>query len=83
MRPTGSTDMDTCPVPDDLMERLLAATVSAVAEVGNQLPDEQRAALRGLLLPAGALAAFGAFAGRSVQSAGTDDGGRSRRRTHP
>lgn len=45
MRPTGSTDLETCPIPDDLLERLLNATLNAVTDVGSQLPEEQRAAL--------------------------------------
>ena len=45
MRPAGSTDLETCPVSDDLLRRLLSTTVNAVAELGNQLPEQQRAAL--------------------------------------
>ncbi|WP_299811005.1 hypothetical protein [uncultured Roseibium sp.] len=45
MQPTGSTDLDNCPVSDDLLKRLLDATFNAVTDVGNQLPDSQRAAL--------------------------------------
>ncbi|POF34692.1 hypothetical protein [Roseibium marinum] len=45
MQPTGSTDLDNCPVSDDLLKRLLDATFNAVTDVGNQLPDGQRAAL--------------------------------------
>ncbi|CTQ52639.1 hypothetical protein LP7551_01158 [Roseibium album] len=45
MRPTGSTDMENCPVSDDLLKRLLDATLNAVTDVSGQLSEEQRAAL--------------------------------------
>lgn len=45
MRPTGSTDLDNCPVSDDVLKRLLDATLNAVSDVGTQLPENQRAAL--------------------------------------
>jgi len=45
MRPAGSTDLENCPVSDDVLKRLLDATLNAVADVGNQLPESQRAAL--------------------------------------
>ncbi len=45
MRPTGSTDLDNCPVPDDLLKRLLDATLNAITEIGRELPESQRAAL--------------------------------------
>jgi len=45
MRPTGSMDLEACPVSDDLLKRLLDTTLNAVAEVGGQLPEQQRAAL--------------------------------------
>jgi len=45
MQPTGSTDLETCPVSDDLLKRLLNTTLSAVADLGSQLPEAQRAAL--------------------------------------
>ncbi|KZM51588.1 hypothetical protein [Labrenzia sp. OB1] len=45
MQPTESADLDNCPVSDVLLKRLLDATVNAVTDVGNQLPDSQRAAL--------------------------------------
>jgi len=45
MQPSGSTDLEACPVSDDLLKRLLDTTLSAVADLGCQLPDPQRAAL--------------------------------------
>ena len=45
MRPSGSTDLEACPVSDDLLKRLLDATLNAVTDVGCQLPEQQRAAL--------------------------------------
>ena len=45
MRPSGSTDLEACPVSDDLLKRLLDATLNAVTDVGQQLPEQQRAAL--------------------------------------
>ncbi|QFT33718.1 hypothetical protein K1718_22885 [Roseibium porphyridii] len=45
MRPVGSTDLEDCPVSEDLLKRLLEATLSAVSDVGDQLPERQRAAL--------------------------------------
>lgn len=45
MRPIGSTDMENCPISDDLLKRLLDATLNAVTDVADQLPEEQRAAL--------------------------------------
>lgn len=45
MQLSGSTDLETCPVSDDLLKRLLDTTVSAVADFGSQLPEYQRAAL--------------------------------------
>ncbi|MCK7610708.1 hypothetical protein [Roseibium sediminicola] len=45
MQPTGSTDLEACPVSDDLLKRLLDTTLSAVADLGGQLPEPQRAAL--------------------------------------
>ncbi|WP_428673748.1 hypothetical protein [Roseibium sp.] len=45
MRPTGSADLDNCPVPEDLLKRLMEATLNAVSDIGGQLPENQRAAL--------------------------------------
>ncbi len=45
MRPNGSTDLEACPVSEDLLKRLLDATLNAVSDVGGQLPENQRAAL--------------------------------------
>lgn len=45
MRPIGSTDLENCPVSDDVLKRLLNATLNAVSDVGTQLPENQRAAL--------------------------------------
>lgn len=45
MQPTGSTDLEACPVSDDLLKRLLDTTLSAVADLGGQLSEPQRAAL--------------------------------------
>jgi hypothetical protein len=45
MKLSGSTDLETCPVSDDLLKRLLDATLNAVADVADQLPAQQRAAL--------------------------------------
>lgn len=45
MQQSGSTDLETCPVPEDLLKRLLDATLNVVTDVGSQLPDHQRAAL--------------------------------------
>lgn len=45
MQPSGSADLETCPVSDDLLKRLLHTTMSAVADLGSQLPENQRAAL--------------------------------------
>ncbi|MHA7774264.1 hypothetical protein [Roseibium sp. M-1] len=38
-------DLEACPVSDDLLKRLLDTTLNAVADVGSQLPEQQRAAL--------------------------------------
>ncbi len=45
MQPSGSTDLESCPVSDDLLKRLLETTLGAVKDLGRQLPDNQRAAL--------------------------------------
>ena len=45
MQQSWSTDLENCPVSDDLMKRLLDATLNAVTEVSNQLSENQRAAL--------------------------------------
>jgi len=45
MHPTGSTDLEPCPVSDVLLRRLSDTTVNAVSELGLQLPEQQRAAL--------------------------------------
>ena len=45
MKLSGSTDLENCPVSDDLLKRLLDATLNAVADVGEQVPEQQRAAL--------------------------------------
>jgi len=45
MRPKGSADLENCPVSDDLLKKLLEATLNAVTEVGEQIPEAQRAAL--------------------------------------
>lgn len=45
MKLSGSTDLENCPVSDDLLKRLLDATLNAVADVGEQLPEQQRTAL--------------------------------------
>ncbi|MES0809651.1 hypothetical protein ABLO27_09230 [Roseibium sp. SCPC15] len=42
---SDSIDMETCPVSDDHLERLLSATFNAVSEVSSQLSESQRAAL--------------------------------------
>ncbi len=41
----GSADLETCPVKDEILKRLLDSALNATAEIGSQLPDEQRAAL--------------------------------------
>ncbi|GAB4535816.1 MAG: hypothetical protein Tsb0019_37300 [Roseibium sp.] len=38
-------DLENCPVSDDVLKRLLDATLNAVADVGEQLTEQQRAAL--------------------------------------
>ncbi len=45
MPPNGSADLENCPVPDDMLKRLLDSTRSAVSEVGADLPEAQRAEL--------------------------------------
>lgn len=45
MRSSGSSDLESCPVSDDLLKRLLDATLNAVTDVGSQLSEQQRAAL--------------------------------------
>ncbi|WP_305989383.1 hypothetical protein [Roseibium sp. MMSF_3544] len=45
MRTSGSTDLENCPVSEDLLKRLLDATLSAGSDLGAQLPEPQRAAL--------------------------------------
>lgn len=45
MQNSGSTDLDTCPVPENMLKRLLGATLTAVKDVAATLPDEQRASL--------------------------------------
>lgn len=45
MRVSGSTDMESCPVSENLLRQLLNATMGAVSEVGEGLPEDQRAAL--------------------------------------
>jgi hypothetical protein len=45
MQQSGSTDLEDCPVPEDLLKRLLDATLNAVSDVGAQLSEAQRAAL--------------------------------------
>ena len=43
--PSGSADLENCPVSEELLKRLLDTTLNAVAEIGQQLTDEQRATL--------------------------------------
>ena len=45
MRASGSTDLEDCPVSENLLKRLLDATLTAVSDVGSELPDQKRAAL--------------------------------------
>ena len=45
MQLLGSTDLENCPVSDDLLKRLLDSTVNSVAEIGGQLSESQRAEL--------------------------------------
>ncbi|WP_299480468.1 hypothetical protein [uncultured Roseibium sp.] len=45
MHRSGSTDLENCPVPEDLLKNLLDATLHVVSDIGSQLPDHQRAAL--------------------------------------
>jgi hypothetical protein len=42
---TGSTDLETCPVKDEILKRLLDSALNATPEIAGQLPDEQRAAM--------------------------------------
>ncbi|TYC62443.1 hypothetical protein FMN50_04990 [Rhodobacterales bacterium] len=37
--------MENCPVPDVLLKQLLDATLNAVSDIGEQLPETERAAL--------------------------------------
>lgn len=43
--PSGSADLENCPVSEELLKKLLGTTLNAVAEISNQLSDEQRATL--------------------------------------
>ncbi len=45
MTPSGSSDLESCPVSDDLLKRLLDTTFNAVTDVAGQLSEDQRAAL--------------------------------------
>lgn len=45
MQHTRSIDLEDCPVPEDLLKRLLDATLNAISDVGAQLTEPQRAAL--------------------------------------
>lgn len=45
MKPSGSMDLESCPVSDDMLKRLVDTTADAVAEIGVELPERQRAAL--------------------------------------
>lgn len=45
MQQSRSTDLEDCPVPEDLLKRLLDATLNVVSDVGSQLTEPQRAAL--------------------------------------
>ncbi|GAA0778793.1 hypothetical protein E1180_19535 [Roseibium denhamense] len=42
---SGSADLEICPVPDMFLKRLVDAGAAAVREIGDQLPERQRAAL--------------------------------------
>lgn len=41
----GSADLETCPVKDEILKRLLDSAATAATEIGGELPTEQRAAL--------------------------------------
>ncbi len=45
MRVSGSTDLENCPISDDLLQQLLKATINSVADVAQSLPEAQRAEL--------------------------------------
>ncbi|QDG79158.1 hypothetical protein [Labrenzia sp. PHM005] len=41
----GSADLETCPVRDEILKKLLDSALNATSEIAGQLPDEQRAAM--------------------------------------
>lgn len=41
----GSADLETCPVRDEILEKLLDSALNATSEIAGQLPSEQRAAM--------------------------------------
>ncbi|MEP5623824.1 MAG: hypothetical protein ABJP82_14740, partial [Hyphomicrobiales bacterium] len=43
--PSGSADLENCPVPEELLKKLMDATLNSTAEIDTQLSQDQRAAL--------------------------------------
>jgi len=41
----GSTDLETCPVQEDILKRLLDSALNATSDIAGQLPVAQRAAM--------------------------------------
>lgn len=41
----GSTDLETCPVQDEILRKLLDSALNATSDIAGQLPDAQRAAM--------------------------------------